>query len=252
MPITRWCWLPSLSGRVFEGDFTAKLSDYRITGSESQPFRFIVQEEHACNAFITVIAQPREIDRSTDLLKDGVVIDVMDPYGICRLTSNGSPESMMIGAWTAFRVALDGCSSTRFTCSAMSIPIENRGPEPIPYESLARCFLKSMETNVDVTAYLTGGAFRWARRENPVCKPRAESDSNTVYFEAYMDLYRDRFTDDELHRLTEEMSRRSRKAEMAYRYAECDGRHWYNRTGMLVSSCALLVAVVAVFVAVVG
>lgn len=168
----------------------------------------------------------------------------MDKGGLCRLTRTSARDHELYDAWMTFRAALDGCLETKFNCSSMNLPVEVKAGD-YPHSVLARVMLESVETNVDMIAYSAGNSFRWTKKDNPVCDPRAECDSNVLYFSAFMDIYKDKFYGSVWDRLSREMARRAKKMEMANRHVDCRERHWFNRTTVILSMTAITVSIIA-------
>lgn len=229
-----WCWLPNLSGRVFSDryDLIRKLEDQ--DNSESHSFK--VADQPTSDAMVTVIASDRATGRK-------VVIDVMDQYGLCRLTGHEEGPYDSYFAWSEFRMLLDGCSGTAFSCSAMNLPVRvSEGTSVL--DAIARRFLLAVETNSDIVTHAVGtGEFRWRNRRNPVCDPRAECDSNIVYFRSFIEFYRDRLNDTDGRSWEKEMDFRERKVEMAHRYAGCVSNHGFGRATLIISIAALVVSI---------
>ena len=248
---TSWCWLPSLSGRVFEeqNDFRTKLVEYGEDGDLPSEYGFEIAESANEDALVTIIARFKSdsYQHRSEIGPRDIIVDVMDERGLCRLTHTSAREHELYDAWKTFRIALDGCSETKFNCSSMKLPVVVKADEK-PHMVLARIMLESVETNADIIAYSAGKSFRWTKKDNPVCNPRAECDSNVLYFNAFMDHYKKWFEEDDWSRLSKEMDRRAKKMEMAQRHVDCRERHWFNRTTVILSITAITVSVIAAII----
>ncbi len=245
MTVEYWCWLPSLSGRVFEesNDFEGKLCN------ASSPFRFEVASSSDLLARIIAKGGADQSISAGPGPKD-VIIDVLDEGGLCRISSQSAGFHELASAWSAFRVALDGCSRTKFNCSSMNLPVGIAAGAD-PFDALARKMLESVETITDAIAYLAGDSFEWTEAEEPTGLLRAECDANVLYFGAFMDLYRDRFDKSDRKRMIREMERRAGKLDMACRYVDGREVHWFNRTTVILSRTALIISIIAILISIV-
>lgn len=243
--------MPSLSGRVFEegNDFEKKLTSYRESGDNKPGFRFRVAPPSDCDMLATVNAVLGDDLPDGDILDPMVVvIDIIDKGGLCRISSVSGGFNELRDAWSAFRNALDGCSDTEFDCSSMRLPIRVEASED-QYDALARKMLDSVEANVDMIAYVAGNAFKWTKKENPVCFARADCDANALYFSAFMDLYKDKFKKSDCwDERVAEMKRRVDKLNMACRLVDGRETHWFNRTSVILSRSAVIIAIIAVVI----
>ena len=82
-------------------------------------------------------------------------------------------------------------------------------------------------------------------------QPRAECSTNVLYFNAFMDLYKDRFNIDDWSKIKKGMKLRASRMDIATNHATCKERHWFNRINIQLSLNALASALVATTVSII-
>lgn len=257
-------WIPNLSGtattseRIAQCIRTGKAGEFRITDDDGH---------------IRIMYDSPTDRQQSDFV---LTIAICDEQGLCDLTCNldaSLPTMFMANsAWNAFRSVVDGCEGTICDCTGLRDPFTRFQPSAPnisihiqsddPFINIVNRLIQSVEDVSDTMNHLWSSTFEIDDVQDSMdvaSRSLANAQSNQLYFESFVRLYRDRFDKDLLTNKEQEMTLRMQKVLIAYNAISVQQRDRYdkqqdeynrlqdrnNRTLELMSLCALIVSALA-------
>lgn len=204
-------WVPNLSGLVCDGErIESRIETWnRLADTRSDvTFRFRLCNEDGTNR-VDAIANGKLVSS----------IEIIDRAGLCRIVVEDNPRAHYSAdmVWGQFKLMLDGGTTTVYQCTAADRLVIKGDLDEV--EAIANWFVSTMEKDADFSAHVIDRKFsRTDDHESPSYITKARYSVNKLYFDAFMDFYKQRIDESNRSRLIDEMQRRVMKNEIAIDY----------------------------------
>jgi len=218
-------WIPNFDGKVCcEANVRSKIDDAVCECALGKGTMIL---NAACSYSYDVSG--RTVTVSNDSCGT-IEIDILNEGGICslRITENkiksDKGTKIWVGeVWAGFRKMVDGCSETVCDCTAM-VPVY-LGQDQSVYERIAEMFIETIGNEADFACRIVGRIINekneksldnWEALWDKSRKLQNVSKANRLYFERFLDIYKDEFSPQELDELRKMMNAGFERAKIAY------------------------------------
>ncbi|MCL2317875.1 MAG: hypothetical protein FWC44_02305 [Methanomassiliicoccaceae archaeon] len=197
-------WIPNIEGKVCSPErVRSKFAAVEeLYNSDKEAYKKEYEQTYACDGSGKRITISHEQYGT-------VVIEALDKDGLCsiEITERKKDDAMATEVWVSkvwkeFRKIMDGCSNTLCDCTAM-VPIYLEESEKTSvHEKIAETFIDALEQLSDGGNYIlepeiSGPSPKnliiWSGMAERSMKFSNIAKSNILYFDRFMDMYKDEF-----------------------------------------------------------
>ena len=237
----KWGWVPNIPGNIF-----LDLEDVKSEVSE-------FESEHGYSYLCDDVGNKITV---SDKEGNKAEINIRDKEGICSIhiveKTTEDVDVWVNNVWKEFRTIFDSCSNEVCDCSAMDYPIESN--ESSVEKSIAEAFVDTMEDITDVVTYVKGAEAKtpknWEGLMHRAMNMCNISRTNQVYFERFLIIYGEKFTDEEKTYFTGIMDARCEKAEIVYEHRMRRSELGYKKTSSDIALVSLKRNTVAIIISI--